>query len=39
MEVTVLLVGIGGYGNIYVDNLLDEHEKKELKLWGCGSSS
>ena len=35
MEVTVLLVGIGGYGNIYVDNLLDEHEKKGVKIVGA----
>lgn len=34
MEVTVLLVGVGGYGNNYVNSLLEEHEKRGVKIAG-----
>jgi len=32
--VSVVLVGIGGYGNLYVDALLDEMEEKGVKIVG-----
>ncbi|MFW6006641.1 MAG: Gfo/Idh/MocA family protein [Bacillota bacterium] len=34
-DISVVLVGIGGYGNRYVNALLDEKEKYEVKIEGA----
>ena len=34
-EVSVVLAGIGGYGNLYVEALLKDGEKRGVKLVGA----